>query len=631
VRFVYSDVGFLVLGELVHRVSGQTFDEFAADNIFKPLGMKDTGFKPSESLRKRAAPAEKRDKDDDEWIRGVVHDPRAFLLDGVAGHAGLLSTAADLAIYCDALLRGSRAGNESPRVLSRATLAEMIRPREIGDHRRALGWDSRSGYSTNRGELFSKRAFGHGGFTGTAMWIDPELDLFVIFLSNRLHPDGQGNVNPLAGRIGTIAAAAIVGVNLPPLKGGARGGIADASRQSDRKVDAAANGPSPNLSPEGRGTGVLTGIDVLERDKFKQLESRRIGLITNHTGLNRDGKRTIDLLHEAPGVKLVALFSPEHGIAGALDHDDIADARDDATELPIYSLYNESRRPTARQLEGVDTLVFDIQDVGARFYTYMSTMAWAMEAAAEHDLRFVVLDRPNPIGGVDVEGPLSDKGRESFVGFHVIPVRHGMTVGELAKMYQAERELKVDLEVIEVENWSRSNYWDATGLVWVNPSPNMRSLTEAVLYPGIGLLETTNLSVGRGTGTPFEVLGAPWIDAKEFARELNAAGLAGVRFVPIEFTPESSKFADEKCGGVNITVVDRNATRPVAVGLEIAHTLRRLYPQKWELEAIDRLLINKKALNAIRNGADAAAIEELAEPEFENFLKRRAKYLLYAE
>jgi uncharacterized protein YbbC (DUF1343 family) len=294
-------------------------------------------------------------------------------------------------------------------------------------------------------------------------------------------------------------------------------------------------------------------------------------------------------------------------------------------------LYNETRRPTEKQLEGLDTLVFDIQDVGARFYTYMSTMAWAMEAAATRNLRFVVLDRPNPIGGGAVEGPVSDKGRESFVGFHDIPVRHGMTVGELAKMYRAERDLDVELEVIKAENWRRGDYWDATGLVWVNPSPNMRSLTEAVLYPGIGLLETTNLSVGRGTDAPFEVLGAPWIDAKKLARELNAAGLAGVRFVPIEFTPESSKFVGKKCGGVNITVVDRNAIRPVAMGLQIAHTLRRLYPEKWELDAMDRLLINKDSLEAIRDGADAATIEKIAEPGFEKFLERRAKYLFYDE
>ncbi|HEX6961728.1 MAG TPA: exo-beta-N-acetylmuramidase NamZ domain-containing protein [Lacipirellula sp.] len=644
-RFIYSDVGFLVLGEIVHRVSGKSVDQFAAENIFEPLGMQETGYNPAEPLRERAAPTEKIDG---KWRRGKVHDPRAALLDGVAGHAGLFSTAADLAIYCDAMLRASRPGEESAGIMSRATVAEMTEPREIGRNRRALGWDNRTGYSTNRGELMSDRAFGHGGFTGTAMWIDPELDLFVIFLSNRLHPDGEGSVNPLAGRIGTIAAAAINGP--PPSKGVARGGIADASSApTDPVAHTARKNPSPNLSPEGRWTNaadvgpneqpgssiaqptsVLTGIDVLIRDDFKPLKGRKIGLITNHTGLDREGHRTIDLLANARGVELVALFSPEHGIAGALDHEGIQDARDPATGLPVHSLYDGPvRRPKPEHLKGIDTLVFDIQDVGARFYTYMSTMAWAMEAAGEQGLKFVVLDRPNPIGGVAVEGPIADAGRESFVGCHTIPVRHGMTVGEVARMYRKERDIDVDLEVIEVENWSREDYWDRTGLTWVNPSPNMRSLTEAVLYPGMGIWETTNISVGRGTDTPFEVLGAPWIDGRELAAELNAAGLKGVRFIPIEFTPDASKYKGEKCGGINVTITDRERIDSVAIGMEMACTLRRLYPLEWHTRAMDRLLINEEVRDAILDGADRAEIEELYKPELDEFLKRREKFLLY--
>jgi len=615
-RFVYSDVGYLTLGEVVHCVSGKNVAEFAAENIFQPLGMKETGFNPDEPLRKRAAPSEKRD---DKWLRGEVHDPRAALLGGVAGHAGLFSTAADLAIYCDAMLRGARPGDGSAGIMSRATEAEMLRARDVDGNRRALGWDNRSGYSVNRGELFSDRAFGHGGFTGTAMWIDPELDLFVILLSNRLHPKGEGSVNPLAGRIGTIAAAAIVGPN------GQRG-MRNAVKSRASAVHSAFR------IPHSAFPSVHTGIDVLVRDNFRQLKDRRVGLITNHTGLDRDGRRTIDLLYNAGGVELVALFSPEHGIGGALDHDGIKNARDEATGLPIHSLYDgDVRRPKKEHLEGIDTLVFDIQDIGARFYTYMSTMAWAMEAAGEHGLKFVVLDRPNPIGGLAVEGPIADAGRESFVGFHTIPVRHGMTAGELATMYRTERDLKVDLKVIEIEGWCRGDYWDATGLLWVNPSPNMRSLTEAVLYPGMGLWETTNLSVGRGTDTPFEVLGAPWIDGRRMAAELNAAGLKGVRFVPIEFTPDDSKFEGQKCGGVNVTVTDRFAIEPVAIGLEIACTLRRLYQDDWQTKRADRLLINKQVYNAILEGAGRAEIEATLKPQVEEFRKRREKHLLYAE
>jgi uncharacterized protein YbbC (DUF1343 family)/CubicO group peptidase (beta-lactamase class C family) len=622
-KFVYSDVGFLVLGEIVHRVSGKSVAEFAAENVFERLGMRETGYTPKKELRERAATTEKVEG---EWLRGAVHDPRAALLDGVAGHAGLFSTAADLAVYCDAMLRGARPGEESARIMSRATEAEMLRPREIDDHRRALGWDSRSGYSTNRGELFSDRAFGHGGFTGTAMWIDPELDLFVIFLSNRLHPDGKGNVNPLAGRVGTVAAAAIDGPNH-----GRTPQVATRSRDTGGADVTPAIHETPVASRKSP-TQVLTGIDVLVRDNFKQLKGRKVGLITNHTGLDREGRRTIDLLYNAPSVELVALFSPEHGIAGTLDHDGIKSLREEATGLPVHSLYDgEIRRPKKEHLKGIDTLVFDIQDVGARFYTYTSTMAWAMETAGESGLKYVVLDRPNPIGGVAVEGPLADAGRETFVGCHTIPVRHGMTVGEIARMYREEREVKVDLEVIEVEGWRRDDYWDATGLTWVNPSPNMRSLTEAVLYPGMGIWETTNVSVGRGTDTPFEVLGAPWIDGQELSAALNSAGLAGVRFIPIEFTPDDSKFKGLKCGGVNVTITDRDRIDSFAIGLEIATVLRRLYPLDWQAVRADRLLINAEVFNAILDGKGRAEIHKLYEEGLKEFHERRKKFLIYDE
>jgi uncharacterized protein YbbC (DUF1343 family) len=474
---------------------------------------------------------------------------------------------------------------------------------------------------------------GHGGFTGTAMWIDPELDLFVIFLSNRLHPDGKGNVNPLAGRVGTIAAASIVGEN--PQDGSHQPGPESKHPQAhDASHDHAADVAhvATTAAATTKRNRVLTGIDVLVRDEFKPLRGRRVGLITNHTGLDHAGRRTIDLLANARQVELVALFSPEHGIAGELDHDGIKNDRDEATGLPVHSLYDgDVRRPQEKDLEGLDTLVFDIQDVGARFYTYMSTMAWSMEAAAEHGLRFVVLDRPNPIGGLRVEGPVADAGQESFVGFHTIPVRHGMTVGELARMYREERGLDVELEVIEVEGWRRCDYWDATGLTWVNPSPNMRSLVEALLYPGMGVWETTNLSVGRGTDTPFEVLGAPWIDAQQLAGELNAAGLPGVRFVPIEFTPRESKFKGQLCGGVNVTIVDREEIDSFAIGLEIACTLRRLYPLDWHVQRMNRLLIDDRVRDAILEGASPHEIEAIYQPELDEFLKRRDKFLIYQE
>ena len=603
-QFIYSDVNFILLGEIVRKVTGKSVHEFSRENIYQPLAMKETGYLPADELRKRAAPTEERDG---HWMQGEVHDPRAFKLDGVAGHAGLFSTAEDLAVYAQMMLgRGDYGG---VRILSPLTVATMTRgyrlpagsrntmegvPANPPAYFRGLGWDKRTSYSSNRGELFSDAAFGHGGFTGTVLWIDPELDLFSIFLSNRVHPDGKGNVNSLAGRIATVAAAAIRDTEKLPRSG-----------------------------------HVLTGIDVLKRDNFKQLAGRKVGLITNHTGRSREGETTVKLLHEAKNVELTALFSPEHGFEGKLDTSKIGDTRDAATGLKVFSLYGETRKPSKEMLAEIDTLVFDIQDIGARFYTYTSTMGEALKACAEHGKRMVILDRPNPIGGVAVAGPMLDAGKESFVGFHKLPVRHGMTIGELARLFQDELKLKVDLQVIQCEGWKREDAFDATGLTWVNPSPNMRSLTQAFLYPGIGLLETTNLSVGRGTDTPFEVVGAPWLDGQKLAAELTARGTPGVSFVPIEFTPASSKFANQKCGGINILITDRSRFEPLRTGFEIAARLRKLYPEKWEAKGYDRLLGNEQTLQALLDGKAAEELQSVAREGVPEFLRQRARVLIY--
>jgi uncharacterized protein YbbC (DUF1343 family)/CubicO group peptidase (beta-lactamase class C family) len=590
-KFMYSDVNFITLGELVEVASGKNVNDFSRENIFAPLGMSESGYLPSPALAARAAPTEKRDG---EWMQGSVHDPRAFRLGGIAGHAGLFSTAEDLAVYAQMMLgKGEYGGVRvlNPETVELMTRANLVPPRG----RRGLGWDMRTGYSINRGDAMSRSAFGHGGFTGTVMWIDPELDLFFIFLSNRLHPDGKGAVNPLAGRIGTVASSAV-----------------RAARQS--------------RMPAGE---TLTGLDVLVRDGFQQLKGRKVGLITNQTGIDRQWKNAVGLLHAAPDLELKILFSPEHGFQGKLDHENVAGGTDESTGLKIFSLYGETRTPTADSLEGLDTLVFDIQDIGARYYTYPSTMANAMQAAAKHKLKFVVLDRPNPINGVDVEGPILDDGTQSFVGFHTLPVRHGMTVGELATMFREETKLDVELEVIKVEGWNREDYFDRTGLPWINPSPNMRSLTEAVLYPAIGLLETTNLSVGRGTDRPFELLGAPWIDGVQLTKELNASGLEGVRFVPVRFTPNATKYANEECGGIDIAVVDREKLRPVRVGLTIAAALRKLYPNEWETKSFNRLLSNKQTYDLIVAGKSAAEAEAAYAEPLTEFLKRRQAFLLY--
>lgn len=592
-KFIYSDVNFIVLGQLVERISGESVAAFAERATFEPLGMTETGYQPAEPLRTRAAPTEEREG---RWMRGEVHDPRAWKLGGVAGHAGLFGTATDLARYATMMLRGGEL--EGVRVLAPETIAVMTRGWPIpGGGFRGLGWDKRSPLSSNRGDLLTESAFGHGGFTGTALWIDPALDLYVIFLSNRVHPDGKGLVNPLIARIASAAAGAIA--------------------ESRGVPQAATDRP------------VLTGIDVIVRDNFRHLAGKKVALITNHTGLDRQHRRTGSLLAKADGVTLVAIFGPEHGASGTFDQANVPDGTDEETGVPVKSLYGKTKRPTAEMLADVDTIVFDIQDIGCRFYTYVSTMLEAMKAAAEHKKAFVVLDRPNPIDGTSIAGPRVDDGRGTFVGCHPIPLRHGMTVGELAKMFAADLKLDLDLTVVACEGWRRADAFDATGLEWVNPSPNMRSLTEAFLYPGIGLLEFTNLSVGRGTDTPFEVIGAPWLDGRALADALAARRIPGVGFVPIRFTPDASKFKGASCSGVNIAVTDRAALDPVRVGLEIAVALRRLYPQEWEIDKLDLLLLHKATLEALRSGADADTVLEQSRDGLKEFGRRRQPHLLY--
>lgn len=374
---------------------------------------------------------------------------------------------------------------------------------------------------------------------------------------------------------------------------------------------------------------VLTGIDVLAGDDFRLLSTGRVGLITNHTGVDRFGNSDIRLLHDAANVELVRVFSPEHGISGTLDIPVIRDGVETTSGLDIVSLYGDVRRPTQAMLKDIDILVFDIQDIGTRFYTYISTMGYAMQAAAEHGIRFVVLDRPNPVNGVDVAGPVLDDGKQSFVGFHRLPVRHGMTVGELARMFKAELQLDLDLHIVRVRGWSRSEYFDSTGLTWINPSPNMRSLTAAILYPGIGLLETTNLSVGRGTATPFEIFGAPWLDAEALAARLTARAIPGVAFAAIEFTPDASKFKNILCNGIRFELTDREHFDPLRLGFEIAVQLTLLHSDVWEYDSYLRLLGHEATFNVIREGGSLENIESAYEVGLADFRDRREKFLLY--
>jgi uncharacterized protein YbbC (DUF1343 family) len=444
-----------------------------------------------------------------------------------------------------------------------------------------------------------------------------------------VHPDGKGDVSSLRGRVASIAAGAVTDVALVArahieLKQYYERLISDLGRFTSREQAFAMSSGSLILTD----AQVLTGIDVLARDRFKQLAGLRVGLVTNQTGRDRGGRSTIDVLYKAPNVKLVALFSPEHGIRGAAD-EKVSDSKDEQTGLPIYSLYGETRRPTPEQLKGLDAVVFDIQDIGTRFYTYISTLGYVMEEAAKAGRPVFVLDRPNPIGGLEVEGPVADADKPSFTAYHAIPVRHGMTIGELARLFNQERNLGCDLRVVEMAGWKRAMWLDETNLLWVNPSPNMRSLTEATLYPGIGLLETTNVSVGRGTDTPFEVVGAPWIDGQQLASYLNNLRIAGVRFVPLRFSPRSSVYKDEECGGVNIIITDRARFRPVRNGLEIAAALRELYPAQWKVDDYLRLLVNADTLERLKRGELVGDIQRSWTAQLEDFQRKRARVLIY--
>jgi len=634
-RFTYSDIGFITLGEVVARAGGMPLDQFAQKNIFEPLRMRNTGFRPSASLLTRIAPTEKRraqlsylgdtganiGAEGEVWLRGQVHDPTSYRMNGVAGHAGLFSTAGDLAIYCQMILNGGSYGGV--RILAPLTVAEMTRPRVVSSsgNTRGLGWDMNTSYSTNRGDLFPLGSFGHTGFTGTSIWIDPASEMFVVFLSNRVHPDGKGDVGPLRGRVASIVAGSVTDT----------AAVERARAQSAQYYNEVVKSLQQfTFRNEGAGssTKVLTGIDVLERDNFKQLAGMRVGLVTNHTGRNREGRQTIDVLNKAPGVKLVALFSPEHGIRGLAD-ENVSDSKDEATGLPIYSLYGETRRPKPEQLKDLDALVFDIQDIGARFYTYISTLGYLLEEAAKTKLPVFVLDRPNPIGGLDVEGPIADKDKLSFTSYYTIPTRHGLTIGELGQLFNKQRNIGADLRVIKMEGWRRSMWFDETNLTWINPSPNMRSLTEATLYPGVGLLETTNVSVGRGTDTPFEIVGAPWIQGDTLAEYLNQRGVPGVRFVPVRFTPNASVFKDKECGGVNIIVTDRGTFRPLLAGLEMAVALRKLYPNDWKVDSYLRLLANADTLERLKRGESAREIMTSWNAGLQEFRKAREAILLY--
>ena len=616
-RFVYSDINFITLGALVERVSKVELDKYCAQNIFTPLKMARTRFLPPATWVPKIAPTEYDEQN--RMLRGIVHDPTARRMGGVAGQAGLFSTADDLSKFARALIAGSS-------VLPSLLVEKMSTPQQppAAHELRGFGWDIDSPFSTNRGELLPVGSFGHTGFTGTSLWIDPTTRTYIILLTNAVHPRGKGSAVALRTKLATAVTAALA--LTPSEKDQARLKSITGYNEAQTAVRRVA----------ARNGSVQTGIDVLERNNFDPVRGvsgkKKIGLLTNQTGLDSQGRRTIDVLAHADGISLDAIFSPEHGVTGTLDTTDVGNMKDAATGIPVYSVYgatDAARRPSPDVLKQFDAIVVDIQDAGVRFYTYETTLGYFLEGAAKAGVEVFVLDRPDPVTGSFVQGPMPDPGRESFVSYGAVPVRHGMTMGELAKMYNSERNINAKLTIIPIEGWMRGDWFDSTALGWVNPSPNLRSLTEATLYPGVALVEGTNVSVGRGTETPFELLGAPWIHGRELAQYLNAREISGVRFVPVSFTPNASNYAGQKCEGVNIVVVERNAFDAPELGIELASALHKLYPEQFHMERMIELLLNQRVYDALTQGVDPRRIAEDWREPLERFQEIRQKYLIY--
>ena len=620
-QFVYSDINFIELGELVQQMSGMTLDKYAMVHIWGPLGMTHTRYQPPPAWVPKIA--ETLWVDNHRFLRGVVHDPTAQRMGGVAGHAGVFSTAGDLAKYAQALI-------DRDTILTPDAIEKMTTPQQPPNaiEVRGLGWDIDSPFSSNRGAFLPVGSFGHTGYTGTSMWIDPNTNTYIILLTNSVHPR---LVNaPVVSLRSRVASAVATTLKL------------DVSAPTREKLLAMTGYSEASAASRHVGTRnghALTGIDVLEKDDFAELKAGKdkdvvkIGLLTNQTGIDSQGKRTIDVLNAVPGVKLSIILSPEHGIFGAVDAMNVGDPDvDTVTGVPVFTLYgnNEAkRRPPQEMLKTLDAVVFDIQDAGARFYTYPATLGYLLEEAAAANVEVIILDRPNPVTGSVVQGPMSSADLLSFTNYFPIPIRHGMTLGELAQMYNVEKKIGARLRVVPMQGWLRGDWFDSTGLIWINPSPNLRSVYEASLYTGVAVIESTNVSVGRGTNTPFELIGAPWMDAKALSDYLNARLIAGVRFVPISFTPTTGPYVNQLCGGVNFIVTDRNVLDAPEMGVELASALQKLFPDHWKIDKLLAIAANQGLVDAIARGDDPRAIAQSWQDELQKFREMRTKYLLY--
>jgi uncharacterized protein YbbC (DUF1343 family) len=598
-RFRYSDVGFQILGYVVEEVSGQSLDAFCTENVFEPLGLDTLRYLPDPA----AGPIAPTEPDGEGgYFHGVVHDPRARAIGGVAGHAGLFGTAPDVVRFGKWVANQGRT-DDGEALLSGGAWEAWTRPREVphpsGPTWRAFGWDVQSPYSSNRGSKLSARAIGHGGFTGTALWIDPESGLVVTCLSSRLYPDGQGKVNRLWGSVvdAIVANTALSGT-------------------SDRERTAQPQGEPGN------------GLDRFLREGARPLAGRHVGLLTHAAGVTFEGRRSVDALRDSTDLELLRLFSPEHGLASKLDQEHIASGQDDASALEIVSLYGDRRRPTAEDLEGLDALVIDLQDVGLRCYTYAATLKECLIACADANVAVLILDRENPLGA-EVQGPVLAEADVDFVAYHTIPFVHGATLGELARLMAAELELDVELYVVPRPG---GHLGPDPRQPWIPPSPNLPFRESAALYPALVAWEFTNVSVGRGTPMPFHRIGAPWIDGEQLFEALVAtddADLAGFTGGPLEFRPASSRFEGGPCEGVWLRL--RPGANALDYTLHLYRTLSKLYPDAWDRSRADRLLKSPTTLQLLDAGAPLSDVRDGWRSAQEQYLQRLAPYLLYAQ
>ncbi|MGH9472959.1 MAG: exo-beta-N-acetylmuramidase NamZ domain-containing protein, partial [Terriglobales bacterium] len=516
-------------------------------------------------------------------------------------------------------------GDNGKRVLTALSVAKMSTPQtpfNIPDVR-GLGWDIDTPFSSNRGDFLPVGSFGHTGFTGTSMWMDPSSQTFIIILSNAIHPTQKAHLKRILALRSEVATrvAALLSLDDPTTWGRVESGLERITGYND-----ASAGAHRTVYRNGE---VWTGLDVALARRFELLRGKRVGLVTNPTGLDREGRRNLDDMLAA-GIHVTAAFAPEHGWSGKLDGA-VGNTRDAATGVAVFSTYEDataSHTLPAAGLNQVNALVYDIQDAGVRFYTFETTLAYTLQAAAARHIPIYVYDRPDPIDGIHVEGPALAAAEKSFVGYYPgMPVRNGMTIGELAQLFNAK--IGADLTVIKMLGWRRGDWYDETGLSWINPSPNLRNLTESALYPGVALVEQTNVSVGRGTDTPFELLGAPWINAMQLASALNDRRLPGVRFMPTSFTPTSATYAGQLCHGISLILTNRELLASPEMGVEIASALARLYPTQWDSTNMPRLAGSQAVVAAIRSGEDPRRIAEDWSDTLDAFKSLRAQYLLY--